>query len=1050
VPVSPEIAREILTANLNEEQKEAVSSSASRLLVIAGAGSGKTEVMARRVAWWIAVENYPRSEIVAFTFTEAAAEELKFRIRKWLQLTASEGEEVSIGGMYIGTIHGFCLQALRELAPNDYYMSDVLDDAGRMSLIAQGSFGVLAMSAFEKEAKDAGVANGRYAAIDLFMTGYDLLNEYGVLDVTLPTDAPPADLHNERDWCAAATLNTPVGSSALNNAFAETTGRYYAYLRARRFFDFPTVQSELQRRLLNDADFAKRFHARWKALVVDEVQDINPVQDNIIRSIVGEAGRLTAVGDHRQAIYAFRGGRVDLMGRLFQELAGSENGEVLELPANYRSTQRIINLANAWSKTIQDTAGMSNPDMSHGNTTRVDQNSTHVALARFGARGDEANWIAESISQLVRPTSDDGAKHDQKDGFRGLKYSDVAILVRSATDVREYQNALRARDIPAVVRAGPDLFSQPEVLLVLAAFARAASVTSFFGGGNNPKALANRAQRVLNSSASTEDVIANAAGALRVGGISVPQGVEDRLVRLARAIAERCENGQVTTSLAGLACREAVRWLAATSTLRRVFPQTIFHWLLYEAGMPSWGESAAAKAALFHVGQISKLVKSIETSGWTPPKQLKWQAIALLQWGAGAAKAEEAPLLADLDAVSITTIHASKGLEFPVVFMADVNPLRFPSNQAKRVDPVPYDLAALPEVDPGRQADNPNYDGERRLMYVGLTRAERFLFITCSGPKTSPFVMQLAPIVAGVGGVVAPANAPPDIASTLEYAPSAFNRDQRFATSFSDIRYFMECPHDFYLRVVLGFTPTIGQEFGYGRGVHNLLRAVHADPAAWAALSSNPTALRDEVTKLQEAGLFYMRYTTGDPLDNLLRKASEGVVTYVNRYEAELSRVEYEPEKPFETLIPEENLLITGAIDVVRLDDPPRVTIIDFKSGDSTSENASGLTAELMGFQIGVYGLAAKSELEYDPQHGLVRYIGERDTTRAEMAVTLSDERLAEVRAEIVTVAKDIRDRRFDAGPSARRPDRCVNCDMLKLCPRREARATRVADGLPY
>ena len=99
------------------DQPEAVGAQHKRLLVIAGAGSGKTEVMARRVAWWVAVEKCPTSEIIAFTFTEAAAEELKFRIRSWLQRVAQPGEDVAIGPMYIGTIHGFCLQALRDLAP---------------------------------------------------------------------------------------------------------------------------------------------------------------------------------------------------------------------------------------------------------------------------------------------------------------------------------------------------------------------------------------------------------------------------------------------------------------------------------------------------------------------------------------------------------------------------------------------------------------------------------------------------------------------------------------------------------------------------------------------------------------------------------------------------------------------------------------------------------------------------------------------------------------------------------------------------------------------
>ena len=117
MPIAPDEARTILLEHLNEEQQRAVSAGERRLLVIAGAGSGKTEVMARRVAWWVAVEGVPKDRIVAFTFMNEAAEELKFRIRSWLQRVSAEDEEPTLGGMYIGTIHGFCLKSLREFAP---------------------------------------------------------------------------------------------------------------------------------------------------------------------------------------------------------------------------------------------------------------------------------------------------------------------------------------------------------------------------------------------------------------------------------------------------------------------------------------------------------------------------------------------------------------------------------------------------------------------------------------------------------------------------------------------------------------------------------------------------------------------------------------------------------------------------------------------------------------------------------------------------------------------------------------------------------------------
>ena len=1039
MPIPPTEARSVLLDGLDDEQRNAVRHPSRRLLVVAGAGSGKTEVMARRVAWWVAVDEAPKDEIIAFTFTEAAAEELKFRIRRCLETIALPEEDPKLGGMYIGTIHGFCLQALRDLAPDEFHMFDVLDDAGRMSLINQGFHGILALSAFQAVA-----ATGKFQSLDLFLRGYDLLNEYDLLDVSLPDDPVPSDVTQDREWCRRATLNTDVGDSELAEAFSISAARYYAYLRARRFLDFGTVQSELTRRLRDDRSFRRRFSQSWTRLVVDEVQDINPVQYALIRRIVGNRGFLTAVGDHRQAIYSFRGGRIDLMGELYGELERSRTGHVQELPTNYRSTPHIIELANEWSNTIRNRAGMANPAMRHQRITRPDASDRHVAHVHFDEREDEAAWIADTIAAFVRTDGGlpIGAYQDDSDGPRGLTLSDIAVLVRSGTDIRAYQDALRERNIPAVVRGGPDLFSQPEVLLFLAALGLSSGLAEFWGAPNYPRSMPGRVQSVLGVEPRTSEIIPAAVLELRGRGLDLPEDTADRLGILCRAINHRLDSGDPQhEEISRLECNdECRRWLTRNRQPRRIFPQTLFHWLLREAGIHRWRTAtnqASAESALFHVGQLSSLVKAIETSGWTPPESLQWQLITLLNWGSASARAAETPLLASPDAVTVTTIHSAKGLEFGAVFLADVCARRFPSSMARRVEGVPFDEGAAGYVDPAPLSDNDNYDDERRLMYVALTRAERYLYVSASGGQQSQFFRSVGQMIADVGGTVAENRL--DVAGTLQYHPSASSREDRLATSFSELRYFLECPHDFYLRNVLGFTPTISQEFGYGRGLHNLLRVVHSDPSRWAELAADPPQLRAEVERLIEQGMFYLRYTVGEPLENLRRSAVAGVVEYVGTYAEELSRLEFEPEKEFETLIADENLLITGAIDVLRLDDPPRVSIVDFKSGDSDEETGSGLNRALMELQIGVYGLAARDELEYDPQHGLVRYIGERDPLRRQMEVNLDEGRLLEVRQEIVRTGRSIREREFDSGPTGRVDNRCARCDFLDICPRPEA-----------
>jgi DNA helicase-2/ATP-dependent DNA helicase PcrA len=217
--------------------------------------------------------------------------------------------------------------------------------------------------------------------------------------------------------------------------------------------------------------------------------------------------------------------------------------------------------------------------------------------------------------------------------------------------------------------------------------------------------------------------------------------------------------------------------------------------------------------------------------------------------------------------------------------------------------------------------------------------------------------------------------------------PSRAKRDTRLVTSFSDLRYYLECPHDFYLRKVLGFAPTIDQVFGYGRGVHNLLRAIHSDPASWAQLANEDGKLEDALNQLVGRGLMYLRYTVGEPQQRMEHRAVEIVADYVRTYADELATLHFEPEREFETLIEEEQVLVSGVIDIVRHDDPPRVSLVDFKSGEPDSDTSTKLDTDEMRLQVSLYGVAAKKELEYKPDQGVVRYLAEQDPARRELVV---------------------------------------------------------------
>lgn len=1022
---------ELLLESLTDRQSEAVRSEKRRLLVIAGAGSGKTDVMARRIAWWTSQQEVPREAIVAFTFTERAAEEMQFRVRRFLDAVRPEGTDTTLGGMYVGTIHGFCLQLLRELAPDEYHNFDVIDEGGAFGLVERGFYNVLGLEGFKQA---AGI--GHFEAVRRFLYGYGLLHEFDRFSVELPDGPIPSRPgREETEWCARARLLTDVGEGPVADAFASSAARYYAYLRCRRFLDFATSQSEAVRLLEDRDDILLEARARLTHFVVDEVQDVNPIQDRLIEMLVGGEGHLTAVGDHRQAIFAWRGGRVEIMADLHRRLDEADDGEIVELQHNFRSTPQVIELANNWSQTISPLGTMTNPAMEHGRGSRVDYDPSHVAAVRFDTCANEADWVARTIEQLVE--GGDGARHDgASEEDRGLGYEDIVILLRSGADSRTFMRALEARGIPAIFR-GSDLFAQPEVLVVVAALSLAAKVEQFLGAQWG-RSLPVYINEVLGCDPEPEPVVQAACEALRQAGLPLTDDAGDRLARLARLLARRIDGEEVPPAeRAPLRSEPAKEALAGRRPVRRVFPQAIYHHLLDELGVEDWdGRGGRAETAMYHLGALSSLITGVETPGWTSPYDFRAQMIALTNWGPQNARVEEAELLVQPRAVTISTVHGAKGLEFAAVFLADVRARRFPSSRAKVKPEVPFEGAILDHIDPAQIADNDNHDGERRLLYVALTRAERYLFITTSGGQTSRFYRWVEDAVPDAGGTVGVAD---DIPAGIELRPWRSDERTRLVSSFSDLRYYLECPHDFYLRKVLGFAPTIDQAFGYGRGVHNLMRAIHSDPARWAALAGDPAQLRAALEDLVGRGLFYLRYTTGDPLDRMRNKAIEIVAEYVERYGNELAVLEFEPEREFQTLIEEEQVLVSGAIDVIRRDDPPRVTLLDFKSGEAESDLSMKLDSEEMTLQISLYGLAAKSELEYEPDRGLVRYLGETEDGRRELEVPLTPDALATARHTVVDTAREIKDRRFQLGPrkeprDARHAFRCGECDFRQFC----------------
>ncbi len=175
------------------------------------------------------------------------------------------------------------------------------------------------------------------------------------------------------------------------------------------------------------------------------------------------------------------------------------------------------------------------------------------------------------------------------------------------------------------------------------------------------------------------------------------------------------------------------------------------------------------------------------------------------------------------------------------------------------------------------------------------------------------------------------------------------------------------------------------------------------------------------------------------------KKGIQVVADYIQRFASELSDLTFDPEKAFETLVeyPDGSggALISGAIDIVRHDNPPRVSLIDFKSGDPDSDKHMKLDEEEMKLQVAIYALAAKKELEYEPEAGLVRYLDSSDRSKSELRVPLDAGSLAAAQSTVAKTAHEIKNRKFNLGPKSEENGnkRCSQCDFTGICGQKEA-----------
>ena len=624
-----------IVARLNPEQARAVTTTDGPLLILAGAGSGKTRVLAHRVAYLIGVKDVRPWQILAVTFTNKAAAEMRARI------TALVGDKARDVAM--GTFHSLCARVLRRdgsaigIDPR-FAIYDTDDQTSTMKLVMR----------------------------TLELAGSSELK-------------PQAILGQIGRW--KNDLVGPEQAAAVARGYHEEMAarayeRYQARLREASALDFDDLLNEAVRLLDEAPGVLRHYHDRWRYLHVDEYQDTNRSQYLWIRHLAGERKNVAVVGDDDQSIYSWRG--ADLRNILDFE-RDYPNATVVKLEQNYRSTQLILDAAHA---------------VVSRNEARKDkklwtENPRGVLIERFEAdsEDEEAEWIARQIEALAGGRGAGGsflARRADEGDERQYRLRDVAVMYRTNAQSRAIEEAFLRYGLRYQLVGGTRFYQRREVKDALA-YLRV--LRSDFDAAAY--------ERIIN--VPTRGIGEKTVAAVRAATAGLGGNMWQALVELAGSdeTAGRTRNAIGSFVDMAAALRRRVGVLELPQLLDALLEQTGYRAMLLDGSQ----EGEDRWANLLELREVVTRYADLEPED-AVDRLLEETALV----------ADQDSYQRDADAVTLITLHAAKGLEFDAVFISGLEEGVFPHSRALE--------------------DERQMEEERRLAYVGLTRARHRLYLT--------------------------------------------------------------------------------------------------------------------------------------------------------------------------------------------------------------------------------------------------------------------------------------------------------------------------------
>lgn len=885
----------MLTQGLSPQQIEAVNAIDEDVEIIACAGAGKTGVVTRRIVNILKSKpDVSPENIVAFTFTKKAAEELKSRIYSMGE--AVLGNTQGFANMYIGTIHGFCLQMLQEFLP-EFQSFSVLDEV-HTKLFVERYYDDIGMT-------DLGLK--KYIETDLFIRVMSLLNE---------------NWYDSDKW-----------SPEVQTAFKKYKDKLYA----EKYFDYSLILREMVEQLESNLVFQGIIADKVKYLTVDEYQDTNPVQERLVRLMKDLGANLCVVGDDDQTIYQFRGSDSNNI-LTFMQRYGIQKYIVLD--TDYRSTEGIVNVAK---NVITNNSRRLPKVMQSGCKTVYDEGD--IVFKEVTLPDDEYEFIAQNIEKL----------HNI-----GVPYSEIAILLRKRKIGQDIAEVLEEHGIPFIIEGVNEL-------MLTAECKAAKGIFEYLNGDID----------------STE------------------------LFKRWLAIDYPFNKKEMADSLQMLMTLDVSKLKFYTElNLQQIYQDFLKGISLVEDGRRE------TEIILYNLGKFSQVIGDYEAINFTlKPKSKIYGFCAFLKYTAGDYYPEGhlTNSYTKPDAVSIMTVHQSKGLEYAAIFIPGLNKNFFP---AQRVGGKGIWHVIQRNWITGSSRFDGDLEDERKLFYVAVTRAKKYLYISRAKETRDKTVSTFFVEATGSPCMLPYSDR---IVHDASHLPELRRNKMPLLLNFSLLEDYFVCPYRFKLSMFYGFVEPFSERMGYGNTLHEIVRNINI-----AAINGAP--ITEEFIQQTFEQVFYLPYATPLQKQRMLESAKRSIKKYVEHNAGTLGDIRM-AETPIEIDMGD-GVTVNGRIDMVKevtIDGKKRTVIIDFKTANKRVLEA--INTE----QLKIYALGYQRLTGQQADFMEIYHLDSENTARE----PITEATITGVESEIKQAADSIR--RNDL-PKKCSKENCSKCRLGHLC----------------